>query len=90
MKVNRSDSSGAAVELTRDELLTVNNALNEVCHGPGAIDDEEFFARMGVELHEAMALLDEVNQLLPDPPPLTEDEVNQLRAELLPPNENDE
>jgi hypothetical protein len=65
MKVNRSDSSGAAVELTRDELLALNNALNEVCHGPDAIDEVEFFARMGVEFNEAKALLDEVNQLLP-------------------------
>ena len=57
MKVNRSDRSGAAVELTRDELRVLNGALNEVCNGPEALDDDEMHTRMGVELHDAKALL---------------------------------
>ncbi len=45
------------LQLTNRELVAVSNALNEVCHGPDAIDDCEFQARMGVEPSEVKALL---------------------------------
>jgi hypothetical protein len=51
------------LQLTDRELVAVSNALNEVCHGPDAIDDREFHARMGVEPSEAKALLHD----LPEP-----------------------
>ncbi len=55
--INEGDGSEVTVRLERDELLAVNNALNEVLHGPDAIEDWEFHMRMGVEPSEARALL---------------------------------
>jgi hypothetical protein len=52
----------AAVALTEDELRTINNALNEVCHG---IEVPEFATRMGATLAEVKALLDRIHAMLP-------------------------
>lgn len=41
------------VEFSRDELRALNNALNEVLHGPDAIEEWEFGTRMGVTREEA-------------------------------------
>jgi len=47
------------VELTKDELGIINNALNEVCNG---IDLEgEFETRMGCSLDEARAVLAKIH-----------------------------
>jgi hypothetical protein len=46
------------IEVTADDLLAINNALNEVCHGPAAPDDWEFQTRMGVSRSEAKVTLD--------------------------------
>jgi hypothetical protein len=47
------------VELTKDELGIINNALNEVCNG---IDLEgEFDTRMGCTVEEARALLAKIH-----------------------------
>jgi len=46
-----------ALRLTPDELGVCQSALNEVLHGPEAIEDWEFQTRMGVERDEAIALL---------------------------------
>lgn len=46
------------VALTADDLLAINNALNEVCHGSSALSDWEFQTRMGVNRAEAKAMLD--------------------------------
>jgi len=64
MRVVQSDLQTVTVELTQDELLAINNALNEVCHGPDSIDEEEFHTRMGVERHEARSPLDAVHALV--------------------------
>lgn len=61
MRVLQSGSDRATVELTMDDLLTFNNALNEVCN---ALDLAEFATRMGVELSEARALLRQVRDVL--------------------------
>jgi hypothetical protein len=37
------------VEMTADDLVAINNALNEVCHGPDAIPEWEFETRMGLD-----------------------------------------
>jgi hypothetical protein len=51
------------VELTRDELDIINNALNEVCNG---IDLEgEFETRMGCTVEQARAVLAKVHDLAP-------------------------
>lgn len=49
------------MDFTRDELLWVNNALNEVLGGPQAIDEWEFHSRMGGTGDEVRALLRKVN-----------------------------
>ena len=49
------------VELTKDELGIINNALNEVCNG---IDLEgEFDTRMGCTVEDARAVLAKINAL---------------------------
>jgi hypothetical protein len=45
------------VDLTPQELITVANALNEVLHGPDAIEEWEFETRMGVPRADAEDLL---------------------------------
>ena len=52
---------GMLVELTKDDLGIINNALNEVCNG---IDLEgEFDTRMGCTLEEARAVLAKIHAL---------------------------
>ena len=51
MELKKVDASGAWVVLSPDDLLTVCNALNEVCNG---IDVPEFAMRMGVTREEAL------------------------------------
>lgn len=64
MRILQVEPSGATVELTRNELLTLNQALNEICDGPDAIEPWEFHARMGVKRDEATALLAEFGSVL--------------------------
>jgi len=45
---------GARLDVTKTELLTIVNALNEVCNG---LDIPEFSTRLGVEKEEALDLL---------------------------------
>ena len=59
-----TDDSFACVSLHRDELLPINNALNEVLHGPGSIPRSEFHTRSGVFPEEALVLLQQIGQLL--------------------------
>ena len=49
--------------LPRGDLFILNNALNEICNGVH-LDDWDFETRMGVERHEAKALLARVNEAL--------------------------
>jgi hypothetical protein len=55
------------MDFTRDELLWISNALNEVIGGPEAIEDWEFHSRIGGNRDEVEALLrrvhDEVSAL---------------------------
>ena len=57
MHLSNSTKNQADVRLTLAELLIVNNALNEVCHG---IDLPDFDTRMGTSLENAKALLKQV------------------------------
>jgi hypothetical protein len=45
--------------LTRDELVIINNALNEVCNGL-AIEDDEFQTRIGYSRAMALDVLKKV------------------------------
>lgn len=49
------------MDFTRDELVWLNNALNEVLNGPQVIEDWEFHSRMGGTRDEVRALLRKVN-----------------------------
>jgi hypothetical protein len=60
MRTTNLGDKMALVELTRDELLMINNALNEVCNGIHL--EGEFDTRMGCSVEEARHLLVQVNQ----------------------------
>lgn len=51
------------VQFTKDEMIGIINALNEVLHGPQAIEEWEFSMRMCLERSEAERLLDKLNEL---------------------------
>ena len=55
------DGYGAGVDLSRDELLWINNALNEVLGGATAIPEWEFHTLIGGTRDEVRALLRKVN-----------------------------
>lgn len=61
MEVLRRDPQAAELRLTRGELVIINNALNEICHG---IDLPEFATRIGAEPAEARRLLAAFGSLL--------------------------
>lgn len=64
MRLIERNDAGLAIELTDDELRTVNNALNEILDGPAAIDEPEFHTRVGVTRDEAEQLLASVAVVL--------------------------
>jgi hypothetical protein len=61
MQAGRRTRGAANVELSRDELEILNNALNEVCHG---LDIEEFSIRMGAEKPEVLRLLHRISEIM--------------------------
>jgi hypothetical protein len=61
MKIKNFDQGTATVELTWDEIGTLNNALNEVCNGVHL--EGEFHTRMGCSVEEARVLLAVINKL---------------------------
>jgi hypothetical protein len=50
-------------EFTREELVIINNALNEICNGL-SIDDDEFETRMGYSRSRARKVLAKVAKAL--------------------------
>jgi hypothetical protein len=48
---------------THEELVVINNALNEVCHGL-PLDDDEFHTRIGYPRPVAQNLLKKVAKML--------------------------
>ena len=62
MRVVSKDLGAVTLELTRDELRIVSNAINEICNGPDAIEGDEFDTRVGASLSEAEALLGDLQQ----------------------------
>ena len=57
MQIVEKSHDVAVVRLTRSEITVLNTALNEVLHGPEAIEDWEFQTRIGVTRREAEAVL---------------------------------
>lgn len=60
MRLLQTDATAVTLELTHDEVRILSQALNEVCHGPEAIEDREFHTRIGAQRNEAKELLDEL------------------------------
>ena len=56
-----SDKERFVCQFSRNEMLLINNALNEVCHGI-QIDEREFQTRLGVDLKAAVSLLDQIGK----------------------------
>ncbi len=52
------------VDLTADDLVAINNALNEVCHGPDAIPEWEFQTRIGLDKVTATQTLGRIRAAL--------------------------
>jgi len=61
MQLRESDDSHVMLELTHNELIVLNNALNEVCHG---IDLPDFSTRLGAQRDEIEALLGQISEVL--------------------------
>ena len=61
MKILNVADQAASLELDRNELITINNALNEILNG---IDLEaEFETRVGTSREKARALLKAISSL---------------------------
>jgi hypothetical protein len=65
MAERRADADAVVLTVSRHELVLINNALNEVCHGV-AIDDAEFHTRLGGSRQEVQVVLRRVGRLLDD------------------------
>ena len=63
MEVLRPDPFAAELRLTRDALLIINNALNEVCNGL-SFDEDEFQTRIGHSRTMVQDLLRKVGKAL--------------------------
>ena len=61
MKVNQIFKDRVQIELTRDDLLILGNALNEVCNG---IEIFEFETRIGASSDLVTELLGKIGNLL--------------------------
>jgi hypothetical protein len=61
MQVRESDPTHILLDLTHNELILLNNALNEVCHG---IDLPDFSTRLGAGWDELEALRRHISQAL--------------------------
>jgi hypothetical protein len=51
------------INLSKDELILLNNALNEILHGD-KIPESEFKTRTGADLYEAEKLLAKISNFL--------------------------
>lgn len=63
MELIETSAASTVIALTADELSTVQNALNEILHGPEAIEEWEFSTRVGATREEATKLLDALAQM---------------------------
>ncbi|MBR0737421.1 hypothetical protein JQ581_10820 [Bradyrhizobium liaoningense] len=57
------DEEGAELRVSKDELLMLNNALNEICNGVH-IHEDAFQTRLAFERSDLRALLAEISGLL--------------------------
>ena len=67
MKVLNHEAGRVAVTLESDELVLLNNALNEILHGPAAVPAVEFPSRLGVTADDARSLMAQIQAALKSP-----------------------
>ena len=67
MNVAHHNGNHFLVHVTRDDLVAVSKALNEVCHGID-IDDAEFQTRLSVSRGRLQEILAEIGSSLTAPP----------------------
>ena len=63
MPDSKKSPSAAPTSFTREELVIINNALNEVCNGL-SIEDNEFQTRIGYSREKAQKVLAKVGKTL--------------------------
>jgi hypothetical protein len=61
MQLRERDNAHVVLELTHNELIVLNNALNEVCHG---LDLPDFSTRLGAQRDELDTLLRQIGEVL--------------------------
>lgn len=61
MTIHEVQDQQFTVTLSRNELVILNNALNEICNG---IDAPEFETRIGATMEDARLLLREVHRAI--------------------------
>jgi hypothetical protein len=61
MEILKTAKDKADIQLSIDDLLILNNALNEVCNG---IKLSEFNTRMGASPEEVKIILKSINKLI--------------------------
>lgn len=65
----KKDAAAGSLSFTREELVIINNALNEVCNGL-PFGDDEFQTRIGYGREQARKVLKKVGEALTTPAPL--------------------
>jgi hypothetical protein len=70
MEVIKIDAEKATIKFTLDDLLNLNQALNEICHG---LRVPNFELKIGVSKEEAKRLLMAVQTLLDEMESSTQD-----------------
>jgi hypothetical protein len=61
MKIERTATGTFLLHANEEEMVLLNNAINEICHGMGV---PEFEVRIGVSLAEAPSVLREIGRAL--------------------------
>lgn len=61
MQLLTNDAKSADVRIAIDDLLTIHQSLNEVCHG---IDVFEFQTRVGVSKEEVLLLMKSIREII--------------------------
>jgi hypothetical protein len=48
---------------SKEELIVINNAINEILNGPNSIEDWEFHSRIGATKEKTKKILQKVSKL---------------------------
>lgn len=61
MQIQQVEKERTTIRLSKEELVILNNALNEVCNG---LDLNEFSARMGSQRENVVELLSQFGKVI--------------------------